>query len=310
MFELSKAYPELVTQFGFLTGFAYTIPFALGGLYFGKLTDKVNRKFVLGIAMALCGITMGISGFTNSFLAFALMRPVLGILSSIFNPMSFSLLADYFPADRRATANSIIQSGNYIGWGLSSISILSISAFGWRKTYGLLGAIAMLVAALVITLVKEPAKVEKKVVAKAAEEAEDDPTKDGGVREVLSNPINKYTLIGAFFRNFGGSCTTFFLPLFFLKNFPAFKTQYSFVNSVILSLFGLISGILGGIIADKYEKKNVWTKALICIIGSASALPLIGAATLQTSHFWLSMICFMLFTLLTSSFSGPAITMM
>ena len=52
MFEISKAYPELTSQFGFLTGFAYTIPFALGGLYFGKQTDKVNRKFMLGITMA------------------------------------------------------------------------------------------------------------------------------------------------------------------------------------------------------------------------------------------------------------------
>jgi MFS family permease len=253
---------------------------------------------------------MGISGFTDSFLAFALMRPLLGILSSIFNPLSFSLLADYFPAERRATANSIIQSGNYIGWGLSSISILSIKAFGWRKTYGLLGAVALLVSALVLTVVKEPPKVEKKVVEKAIEESGDSAEKDGGIREVLSNPINKYTLIGAFFRNFGGSCTTFFLPLFFLKNFPAFKVQYSFVNSVILSIFGLTSGICGGIIADRFEKNTLWTKALICIIGSASALPLIGAATLQTSHFWLSMVSFMLFTLLTSSFSGPAITMM
>jgi MFS family permease len=166
---------------------------------------------------------MGVSGFTNSFLAFALCRPLLGILSSIFNPLSFSLLADYFPADRRATANSIIQSGNYIGWGLSSISILSIKAFGWRKTYGILGAVALAVSALVLTAVKEPAKVEKEVVAKAAEETGDDKEEKGGVRDVLSNPINKYTLIGAFFRNFGGSCTTFFLPLFFLKNFPGFK---------------------------------------------------------------------------------------
>ena len=116
-------------------------------------------------------------------------------------------------------------------------------------------------------------------MAKAAEESDDDAEK-GGIKDVLSNPINKYVLIGAFFRNFGGSCTTYFLPLFFLKNFPLFKVQYSFVNSVILSIFGLTSGICGGIIADKFEKHNLWTKSLICIIGSASALPLIGAATL------------------------------
>lgn len=157
---------------------------------------------------------------------------------------------------------------------------MAIKAFGWRKTYGILGATAVVISTLVLSLVKEPAKVEKKITEKAAEEIAEEDKDKGGIKDVLSNPVNKYSLIGAFFRNFGGSCTTFFLPLFFLKNFPQFKVQYSFVNSVILSIFGLTSGIIGGIIADKYEKNTLWTKALICIIGSASALPLIGMATL------------------------------
>jgi len=308
----------LASQFGFLTGFAYTLPFAFGGLYFGKITDKLNRKWCLGIAMALCGVSMGISGFATSFMAFALMRPVLGIISAIFNPLSFSLLSEYFPPERRATANSIIQSGNYIGWGVSSISIMAISALGWRSTYGLLGVVAMVISVMTLLFVKEPKNTRalqakladaQKAIAKVDEDKKNDDS-DTGLKEVLKNPVNRFVLLGTLFRNFGGSCTTYFLPLFFLKNFPLFKAQYSFVNSVILSIFGLTSGICGGIIADKYEKKNLFTKALICIIGSAAALPLIGAATLQTTNFWLSMACFMMFTLLTSAFSGPAITMM
>jgi MFS family permease len=109
-----------------LTGFAYTLPFALCGLYFGKLTNSVNRKWMLGIFMVLSGITMGAAGFVDSFLVLAASRYALGIISAMFNPMSFSLLTEYFPPNRRATANSIIQSGNYVGWGLSSISVMLI----------------------------------------------------------------------------------------------------------------------------------------------------------------------------------------
>jgi sugar phosphate permease len=56
--------------------------------------------------------------------------------------------------------------------------------------------------------------------------------------------------------------------------------QYAAVNSVVLAGVGLISSILGGIVADKYEKNTLWIKALICIIGSAAALPLMAVATL------------------------------
>ena len=78
---------------------------------------------------------------------------------------------------------------------------------------------------------------------------------------------------------------------------------------MILSVVGLASGIIGGVIADRYEKKNYLIKAIIPIVGSAAAIPLIGIATLQP-NFWVSMVCFTMFTLLASAFSGPAITMM
>lgn len=44
-------------------------------------------------------------------------------------------------------------------------------------------------------------------------------------------------------------------------------------------MVGLASGIIGGVLADKYEKKTPWIKALIPIIGSAASVPLIAIAT-------------------------------
>lgn len=156
IYEIGMAYPDLAANFGFLTGFAYTIPFAFMGLFYGKLTNKVNRKVVLGIFMALSGLTMGAAGFLDSFLVLYASRFALGIIGAMFNPMSFSLLTDYFPPERRATANSVIQSGNYIGWGLSSISIILIQQFGWRSTFGILGAAGAVIGAVIIAFVKEP----------------------------------------------------------------------------------------------------------------------------------------------------------
>lgn len=104
----------------------------------------------------LASLTMGISGFTNSFLVLSVMRVFHGMLNSASNPLSFSLIADYFPPDKRATANSIIQAGNYIGVGVSSLSILLISSFGWRICYGIMGAVGLLFGLATMVLVKEP----------------------------------------------------------------------------------------------------------------------------------------------------------
>jgi MFS family permease len=155
-YELSTAYPALAANYGTLTGLAYTLPFALFGLYVGKITESANRKWALAIVIALAASTMGLTGAFNSLFILGAMRVMHGMVNSATNPLSFSLIGDYFPPDKRATANSIIHSGQYCGTAMGSISILLISKFGWRATYGLMSGISLAVAAMIALLVKEP----------------------------------------------------------------------------------------------------------------------------------------------------------
>lgn len=124
--------------------------------------------------------------------------------------------------------------------------------------------------------------------------------------------MNRLVLVGTFFRNFAGSVNTYYVPVFFLRNFPAFKTAFSTLNALNLSVLGMISGIVAGVISDKFEvkNKNYMTKAWIIILGCTVALPMLALTTLQTTNFWLSMLCNMILTLFIANFSGQAITMM
>lgn len=110
-YELSSAYPQLAGNYGTLTGLAYTMPFAIFGLFVGKFTEKANRKWSLAVVIALAASTMGLTGACNSFFVLGAMRVMHGMVNSATNPLSFSLIGDYFPPDKRATANSIIHSG-------------------------------------------------------------------------------------------------------------------------------------------------------------------------------------------------------
>lgn len=107
-FEMSTYFPELKVWYGLLAGVIYTIPYAGFGLIAGKLSDGVDRRLWLGICVLLASATMGVSYFTGSFTVLAIMRIIHGCLNSASNPLSFSLIADYFPPDKRSTANSII----------------------------------------------------------------------------------------------------------------------------------------------------------------------------------------------------------
>jgi nitrate/nitrite transporter NarK len=100
-----------------------------------------------------------------------------------------------------------------------------------------------------------------------------------------------------------------FLPVFFGRNFPAFKAEYAMLNAAALSICGLTSSLAGGIIADKFEKKSKLTKALLCISGCAVSPFLIALGTLTTGNFYLSVLCYALKVLVSGTYSGPAITM-
>lgn len=156
MYEIRTLWPQLNQWYGLLTGLIYTVPYSFFGLVAGKISDSVNRKLFLGIVVALASATIGFSAATSSFALFSFMRVIHGCLNSASNPLSFSLIADYFPPENRATANSIIQAGNYVGVGVSSISIILISAFGWRAQYGIMAAVGCAFAALTVLGIKEP----------------------------------------------------------------------------------------------------------------------------------------------------------
>lgn len=154
-YELSAAYPELSKYYGFLVGIFYTVPFAIGGLFAGDLTRTLNRKITfLTVISVMSLLTIGV-GTIDSFLLFAVIRMVNGLLSSAVNPFAFSLVADYFPAEKRTTANSIVSSANQAGIALSSLSILFISRFGWRTTYVIMGVMGLL-GCLLLTPFKNP----------------------------------------------------------------------------------------------------------------------------------------------------------
>lgn len=48
-YELSTAYPETIANYQFLSGAAVLAPALLLGLFVGKLSDSVSRKWLLGL---------------------------------------------------------------------------------------------------------------------------------------------------------------------------------------------------------------------------------------------------------------------
>lgn len=158
-------------QIGFLYGTAFAVFYALFGIPLGRLADSWYRGRLMAIGLALWSSMTALSGFATSFGMLAAARIGVGIGEASASPAAYSMISDYFPKERRATALSIYSSGLYIGGGLS----LPIGGFvlsrwnlaypvaadaplglaGWQAAFLAVGIPGLLVALWVLSL-REP----------------------------------------------------------------------------------------------------------------------------------------------------------
>lgn len=101
---------------------------------------------------------------TSTFGVLVAMRFLHGAVCSVTGPLSYSLVADYFPPEVRGTANAILTTGSFIGIALSSISILAIKQVGWRNSYRIMAAVGVIAGILGMTIKRPIRKYSKKKI--------------------------------------------------------------------------------------------------------------------------------------------------
>ena len=149
------------TAMGFLTGFAFALFYASLGIPIARLADRWSRKNVIAISVGIWSAMTAISGLANSFTQLALARIGVGVGEAGGTPPSHSLIADYFPREKRTTALSIHSTATHFGILTGMIIGAFVAAeYGWRMAFLVFGIPGVIVGLLVALTVKEPAKTE------------------------------------------------------------------------------------------------------------------------------------------------------
>ncbi|MEO0032483.1 MAG: hypothetical protein RIS94_2241 [Pseudomonadota bacterium] len=121
-------------DFGFLYGTAFGVFYALFGIPLGKLADRWVRTRLLAIGLAVWSAMTVFSGLAQNFGQLGAARIGVGVGEATAGPCGYSLLADYFPARRRATAVAIFSAGIYLGGGLS-LFLGTATAQWWNAAF-------------------------------------------------------------------------------------------------------------------------------------------------------------------------------
>ena len=121
-------------QVGFLYGTAFAVFYALFGIPLARLADSWHRGRLMAIGLGIWSSMTALSGFAGSYAQLAAARIGVGIGEASASPCAYSMISDYFPARRRATAMAIYSAGLYIGGGLS-LPIGGLVLSGWNAAY-------------------------------------------------------------------------------------------------------------------------------------------------------------------------------
>jgi len=107
------------TQVSLLQGFSFAVFYTFFGIPIGRLADVYNRRTIIVAGLVLWSAFTAGCGLAGTFTALLLLRMGVGVGEAALSPAAYSLITDYFPARRLATAISVYSMGIYIGSGLS-----------------------------------------------------------------------------------------------------------------------------------------------------------------------------------------------
>ncbi len=143
----------------FLTGVSLAIFYVIFGFPLSWLIDRKSRRTIIGVCLIAWSALTVATGVARNYWQLLGARLGVGVGEAGGTPGANSILSDYFPPARRPMALQVFSLGAPIGAWLGSQVAGSIAyRLGWRTMFLALGIPGILIGALVLLTIREPAR--------------------------------------------------------------------------------------------------------------------------------------------------------
>jgi predicted MFS family arabinose efflux permease len=146
------------TGVGWLTGVSLALFYISVGLPISRLADRSNRRNIVAASMILWSAATAVLGLTQNFWQFLIARIGVGVGEAGGTPPSTSIIADYFPRERRAFALTAYALGLPLGaWLGSNVAAQIVDYYhSWRAAFIALGIPGVVFGIIIFLTVREP----------------------------------------------------------------------------------------------------------------------------------------------------------
>lgn len=287
------------TQMSLLMGLSFALFYTVCGIPLGRVADTRSRRGLIAVGILFWSAATAACGMAKMYWQFLLCRIGVGVGEAALSPAAYSLIADSFPAERRATAISVYSMGVYLGSGLAflvgGLVIQFASAQGdvtlpvlgevrpWQLIFLILG-VAGVFFTLLMLAIKEP-------VRRGAGAGVAVPLIEVG-RYIRANRrtvlLHNFGFAGLAFAGYGSAA---WIPTFYIRTYGWDAGQVGIVYGCIVAVFGCLGIVFGGRLADLMAKRGRSDANMrVGLYAALGALPMVVLFPLMDSAFWASML--------------------
>lgn len=260
-------------QLGLLGGLYFAMFYCVLGVPVAWLADRTNRVRVLSVACALWSAATIACGMSTTYVQLAAARMGVGIGEAGGVPPSYSVISDYFPAERRGLALGLFNLGPPLGQALGvAFGARIAAAYDWRLAFLLLGALGLIAAAGVWAFVREPRRGATDA-ARSSEPVGETPTFGATMKMFFSRADLTLVSLAAGATQFITYATLGFTTLFLMREKGMTLDQIAIWYALVLGV-GVSAGIyLSGRLVDRYAARRPEAYGLIPAISLLLAVP-------------------------------------
>jgi len=285
------------TAMGMLTGLSFALFYTLAGFPMARWADRNSRTALITAGLVAWSLMTACSGWARNYWQLAAARVGVGVGEASFTPAAHSLISDYFPAAKRATALAIFAAGASVGNVLGFLGGGYLGEeLGWRSTFILLGVVGLPVAVIFRWTVREPVR--------SAPAAARDESMWTVWRALMARPAFRFLAISASLHGFSSYGASAWTAAFLMRVHELSLFETGAVMALTAGVAATVGQIIAGRLADRLGGRDVGWYMRLPAITSLLSLPFL-LAFLAAGDLWWGLVFYVPGTMIAVMWTGP-----
>jgi MFS transporter, Spinster family, sphingosine-1-phosphate transporter len=281
----------------------------LGQLFWGPLSDRWVRKYIIVIGTVLWSVLTWRTAFVTGFGGMLGARASMSFAEGCFNPSAYALLTDSVPRRRHGLILGLMSLTYPVGTAAALVIVSVVGASHWRQPFLVYGMIGLLLGALVLFVIREPQRgASEDAVVSGGEGAE-------YIGRFSFQEFSRVLRVPTLWLAFGLDTCQASVNWSFAFWAPTYLTRYhiapdaeSAALALLPAIIGFVLGaLLGGVLIDRLRRRTplapVWVALVAMCGGMVMALLVFNINTLaplMTAAFFLGVLTYLVMPAVTT----------